>query len=120
MVDDDYTPISSFPLEFPAGTNANDTQCVNISISDDDIFEEDEIFTVELAVMPHPRVMEGNAETIVYITDNDSKYNLKFAKSQGFMQKLDSRDISSIKTRALIFLLYRRCCGVCTCHGECV
>ena len=73
MADDDYTPIASFPLEFPVGTNANDTQCVNISILDNDIFEETETFTVELTVVPHPRVMEGNAETIIYITDNDSK-----------------------------------------------
>ena len=73
MADDDYTPISSFSLEFPVGTNANATQCVNISILDNEMFEETETFTVELAVMPHPRVMEGNAETIINIVDNDSK-----------------------------------------------
>ena len=60
MADDDYTPISSFPLEFPAGSNANDTQCVNISVLDNNIFEEVETFTVELTAMSHPRVMEGN------------------------------------------------------------
>ena len=69
---EDYTTVSSM-LEFPVGSNADDTQCVTISILDNNMFEEDEIFTVELVVMPHPRVMEGNAETIIYITDNDSK-----------------------------------------------
>ena len=73
MADGDYIPISSFPLEFPAGSNANDTQCVNISLLDNDIFEEVETFTMELTVMPHPRVMEGNAGTIIYIADDDSK-----------------------------------------------
>ena len=70
---EDYTPISLM-LEFPAGSNADDTQCVNIIVLDSDVFEsENETFTVELAVVTLPRVIEGNAETIIYITDNDSK-----------------------------------------------
>ena len=64
-------------LEFPVGSNADDTQCLSISILDDNIFEaENETFTVELTVMPHPRVMEGNTETTIYIVDNDCKLYL--------------------------------------------
>ena len=62
-------------LEFPVGSNANDTQCLSISILDDNLIEADnKTFIVELTVVTHPRVMEGNTETTIYIFDDDCKY----------------------------------------------
>ena len=65
----DYTTISS-ALMFPAGSANTTVQCVNITITDDDIFEGDETFTVGLTVNTSG-VMEGNTITAITITDNE-------------------------------------------------
>ena len=70
---EDYTPISSM-LEFPVGTNASDTQCMNITVLDNDMFAtENKTFTVELTVTPLSHVSAGNNELTITIIDDDSK-----------------------------------------------
>ena len=45
-------------------------QCANITITDDDVFEGDETFTVTIDVTTLD-VMEGNTMTTVTITENN-------------------------------------------------
>ena len=65
----DYTTIST-PLEFPAALSSDTTQCATVNITEDDTFEGDETFTVELSTTT-PGVVEGNNVTTITITDND-------------------------------------------------
>ena len=58
---------------FPAGSINGSTQCINITITDDEVVEADETFAVTLTVET-TRVMEGNAMTVVTISDNDCEY----------------------------------------------
>ena len=70
----DYTAVSS-PLTFPATTSSDDVmQCINVSITDDSVFEESETFTVAVTTTS-PRVTLGNNDTTVIITDNEGQYN---------------------------------------------
>ena len=70
----DYTAVSS-PLTFPATTSSDDVmQCINVSITDDSVFEEPETFTVTVTTIT-PRVTLGNASTTVTIGDNEGKYD---------------------------------------------
>ena len=55
-------------LTFPA--ESTDMQCADITITDDDVFEGDETFTVTIDVTT-PGVMQGNNMTTVTIVDND-------------------------------------------------
>ena len=48
---------------FPAGAINGSTQCIDITITDDDVFEGDETFTVTI----YPDVTEGNIKTTVTI-----------------------------------------------------
>ena len=72
MKDEDYTGIDASPLTFAAGSNDNDSRCVNISVADDTTLEMSETFTVTLATSD-PDVMLGNNMTTITITDNDCK-----------------------------------------------
>ena len=56
-------------LTFPA--ESTDMQCADITITDDDVFEGDETFTLTIDVTT-PGVTEGNNTTTVTITENDS------------------------------------------------
>ena len=69
MAGTDYT-MNSLSLEFPAGSEAAEVQCMNVAILDDTLFEEDETFTVGLTVMTSD-VMTGNDTTTITITEND-------------------------------------------------
>ena len=55
---------------FPAGSINGSTQCIDITITDDEVLEADETFTVTIDVTT-PGVMEGNNMTTVTIIDND-------------------------------------------------
>ena len=71
----DYTAVSS-SLTFPATTSSDDAmQCINVSITDDSVFEDPETFTVTVTTTT-PRVTVGNDNTTVTITDNESQYVL--------------------------------------------
>ena len=63
----DYTLVTT-ALTFPA--ESTDMQCADITITDDDVFEGDETFTVTIDVATFD-VMEGNTMTTVTITEND-------------------------------------------------
>ena len=72
----DYESVSS-SLMFPAGSINGSTQCINITITDDEVLEADETFTVTLTVET-TRVMEGNTMTeVVIMPDNDCEYIFK-------------------------------------------
>ena len=69
----DYTAVSS-PLTFPATASADNVMlCINVSITDDLVFEELENFTVTVTTT-NPRVTLGNNATTVTITDNEGQY----------------------------------------------
>ena len=62
-------------LTFPVGSLDNDTQCLNVSIIDDDTaLEGDETFTVTLTLLTTGLgVTTGNTMTTITITDNEGK-----------------------------------------------
>ena len=59
-------------LEFPAESDDGATQCIDVSIMEDTVFEGDETFTVTLS-STNPRVMLENDETTVTITDDEGQ-----------------------------------------------
>ena len=63
----DYT-LDTTALTFPA--ESTDMQCANITITDDDVFEGDETFTLTIDVTT-AGVMATMTMTTVTITDND-------------------------------------------------
>ena len=65
--------MTSLNLEFPAGSAANAMQCISITIIDDIISEEDELFLVILTLTSNLTV-EGNAVTNVTIINDDCKH----------------------------------------------
>ena len=73
-MDFDSLPVET--LIFSPRTQFN-TQCVNISISDDQILEDDETIDVSLGVLGATRVNVGIPSTVTII-DNDSKPQLLY------------------------------------------
>ena len=71
----DYTAVSS-PLTFPTTTSTGDVlQCINVSITDDAVYEEAaETFTVTVTTT-NPRVTLGNENTTITIRDNEGQYD---------------------------------------------
>ena len=57
---------------FPAGSIYGSTQCIDITITDDEVLEADEIFTVTLTTTT-PRVIVGNGQTAVTITADEGR-----------------------------------------------
>ena len=68
--DSDYISLSSSTLVFPDGSNNGDIQCIDIVITDDEILERNEVFTVSLNAVTQ-NVMAVNAMTAVTIIDDD-------------------------------------------------
>lgn len=69
---EDFIGLSSLTLEFFAGSVSGDTGCTNITIIDDDTFEKDHSFSVNLESNGiGDVVITGPA--IVTIQDNESK-----------------------------------------------
>ena len=80
MAGSDYLSLNNDQLVFPVGSEANTQACINISIVDDDIFEQEEMFTVEWARAddigkPVSPGLVGTlrTRTDITITDNDGK-----------------------------------------------
>lgn len=69
MADSDYTS-TSVEMVFPAGSSPEDAQCVNITITDDTVFEEEEHFTVALTTSDTAVVL-GHSNVVITITDNE-------------------------------------------------
>ena len=73
LAPDDYTFVSPSFLTFPSGSSEAATQCVNISIADDNNFEQDvEIFSINLTkTVSFMNVVLDSGK--VEIRDNESK-----------------------------------------------
>ena len=66
----DYITMSDSSLEFPVGAvNGDMSQCLTVMVTNDEIIEGDETFTVTLTVNT-AGVMVGNTETTVAILTN--------------------------------------------------
>ena len=70
IASDDYTAVSSQPVTF---SSAPDQMCVTISISDDGVVEETELFAVTL-VSEDPTVQLTLPNASIIIMDRSSKY----------------------------------------------
>ena len=60
---------------FPTRSGNGNSQCIDVQILDDNIFEEDEYFVISLILFPMPpgvTVQRSNAT--ITIEDNDRKY----------------------------------------------
>ena len=74
LAPDDYISVSSISLTFPTGSSQGSTQCVNISINDDNTFEEDtERFSVSLTTTDSSVTLAPDSGE-VEIRDNESKW----------------------------------------------
>ncbi len=62
-------------LTFSSGASNGDTECLNVTIMDDDALEADQTFSVTLTEQDDD-VNVGNIMMTVTITDNDSKLRL--------------------------------------------
>ena len=62
---------------FPSGSTNGNTDCINISIIDDDALEGDHSFTVSLNPPAAPVTLTTPSSSPVTITDNDGKLLLK-------------------------------------------
>ena len=82
MAGSDYLSLNNAQIIFPAGSVEDAIECINVTIIDDDEFEEQEeqfmlLWTPEdtsFSINP-----SGDSSTIIMIVDNDSK-SLFFAK----------------------------------------
>ena len=54
-------------MEFPIGTTNGTMRCINIAITNDEVFESNETFTVNIA--SHSRVVVENNVVITIIDD---------------------------------------------------
>ena len=64
-------------LTFPARSSNGNSQCIDVQILDDNIFEEDEYFIISLILFPMPPgVTVQRSNVTITIEDNDRKYAL--------------------------------------------
>lgn len=66
----DYVAMA-YTKSFPIGSMNSATLCVNITIVDDEVLEENQEFFVSLSTKD-PGVILESSETIITIMDNDS------------------------------------------------
>ena len=67
----EFIPIS-IPLKYPPGPANGNMMCINISITDDQLFEGNETFMVRLS-NPMPSRVMLNANTTVTIIDDEGQ-----------------------------------------------
>ena len=67
----DYEALTSFQLSFSGNTVR---QCINISITDDDTFEVDEVLRIFLNIVSGTGVAIQPTSANITIIDDDSKY----------------------------------------------
>ena len=60
---DDFGPLEQVSLTFAAGSSLGTQECVDVIITDDDVFEDDETFTVTLTTD------DGSVDTVPDRTD---------------------------------------------------
>ncbi len=69
----DYSPLGDFQIEFGSSSLSGDSECVNVTISNDDFVEGREEFVVTVtSVTPQVELSEINSVTVT-IVDNDCK-----------------------------------------------
>ena len=74
----DYIATTTMVTFLSGMTNNESTQCVEIQIIDDDIYEEDEVFLVSIStVMPPSSVMIGTQFINKTIWDNAGRDDVK-------------------------------------------
>ena len=74
----DYIATTTMVTFLSGMTNNESTQCVEIQIIDDDIYEEDEVFLVSIStVMPPSSVMIGTQSINKTIWDNAGRDDVK-------------------------------------------
>lgn len=88
----DYEPINQ-QLEFKVASDVPVRKCVNVSISEDELAEEEEIFHVVLST-EDPNVAISFSIAMITIMDNDSEYNSVTGSICGGQLKLDLFTIS--------------------------
>ena len=75
MESDDYTILDPSSVTFPAATTSSgDISCVIITIQDDTVVENDELFNMDITIAPMSIVRIGlPSSSSVTIHDNDCK-----------------------------------------------
>ena len=69
----DYVDVST-QVTFPSGTTTNgDTECLSIVIIDDNDFEEDQNFQVQIGMIT-PSIASGTGSALVTIQDNNGNF----------------------------------------------
>ena len=71
----DYVSLDNFPLSYEAGSPLNSERCVNITILDDDVVEDDESLQVSLSTIDPVLLTPISLAEVIILTDNDSKNN---------------------------------------------
>ena len=66
----DYTGLVQHTLTFPSGSSSGATECVNISIIDDEAFEKDEVFSVHIVDFEEG-IIFNTSYVEVMITDDE-------------------------------------------------
>jgi len=88
LADSDFVDNTSVQWVFTAGSQAGDTQCVEIVIIDDRCVEEGEYFSVSLMTNDEDVKFHINFASI-RILDDDSKYNYFTSSIMSYASKLD-------------------------------
>ena len=70
---EDFAVNTSTRLTFTSGITSNgDSECVEISIIDDDIYEDDQQFTVSIATVSPPSIAEIGFPSSMILTIQDN------------------------------------------------
>jgi hypothetical protein len=74
MAGTDFMATTSTSLDFAVGSMPGDTNCINVSVTEDSAQEGDETFSVALMLTTSdPNVVLGTDMTTITIIDNDSE-----------------------------------------------
>ena len=68
----DYVDVST-QVTFPSGTTNGDTECLNIVIIDDNDFEENQNFQVQMGMIT-PSIASGTGNALVTIQDSNGNF----------------------------------------------
>ena len=71
----DYAVVNTVVV-FPVGSSGGDTECVNVTIVDDDVIEETETFTLQASAVDTSSLViidPSLSQTTVAIADSESK-----------------------------------------------
>ena len=79
--DVDYVAFTPRTLTFPAGSSDGDTRSVELEIIDDDIFEGEETFVLELANIQGRAVLGNSRNHHVIIVDDEPSVKLEFERN---------------------------------------